>query len=79
MAGVSSQKKFKNKVEQLQSHFKGEGKEDDGIESGDWSPDNIAANRRKILEREQPWILRGMTCSDYYDQVIKPQMEAKAA
>ena len=63
----------------LQQKWDGEVEENDDLESGDWSSENLAKNRQKILEREAPWVLKKMSISDYYDQYIKPQQEAKAA
>jgi hypothetical protein len=74
-----SKRSLQKKVALLQSHFDGEKVEEDPIESGDWSPENLAKNRQKILEREAPWVLKNMSCSDYYDQYIKPTQMAKAA
>jgi hypothetical protein len=76
---MAKKRSLQNKVALLQSHFDGEKKEEDPIESGEWSPENIAKNRQKILEREAPWVLKNMSISDYYDQYIKPQQMAKAA
>jgi hypothetical protein len=76
---MAKKRSLQNKVALLQSHFNGEKKEEDPIESGEWSPENIAKNRQKYLEREAPWVLKNMSISDYYDQYIKPQQMAKAA
>jgi hypothetical protein len=76
---MTKKRSLQNKVALLQSHFNGEKKEEDPIESGEWSPENIAKNRQKILEREAPWVLKNMSISDYYEQYIKPQQMAKAA
>jgi hypothetical protein len=73
-----SKRSLQKKVALLQSHFDGDKKEDD-LETGDWSLENIAKNRERYLETEAPWVLKNMSVSDYYDQYIKPQQEAKAA
>jgi len=73
-----SKRSLQKKVALLQSHFDGDIKEDD-VETGDWSSENLAKNRQKYYEKEAPWVLKNMSCSDYYDQYIKPQQEAKAA
>ena len=74
-----SKRSMQKKVALLQQKWDGEVEEKDEIESGDWSPENIAKNRQKILEKEAPWVLKNMSISDYYDQYIKPQQEAQAA
>ena len=73
-----SKRSMQKKVALLQQKWDGETKEDD-VETGDWSAENLAKNRQKILEKEAPWVLKKMSISDYYDQYIKPQQEAKAA
>lgn len=73
-----SKRSMQKKVALLQQKWDGETEEDD-VETGDWSQENIAKNRQKILEREAPWVLKNMSVSDYYDQYIKPTQEAKAA
>ena len=73
-----SKRSMQKKVALLQQKWDGETKEDD-VETGDWSQENIAKNRQRILEREAPWVLKNMSVSDYYDQYIKPTQEAKAA
>jgi len=75
MSKLSMQKK----VALLQQKWDGEVDQSDDVETGEWSPENLAKNRQKILEREAPWVLKKMSISDYYDQYIKPQQEAKAA
>ena len=74
-----SKRSMQKKVALLQQKWDGEVEEKDKIESGDWSAENIAKNRQKILEKEAPWVLKNMSISDYYDQYIKPQQEAQAA
>lgn len=73
-----SKRSMQKKVALLQSHFDGEVKEDE-IDSGEWSPEAIAERRRKIYEKETPWVLKGMTASEYYDEYIKPTQIPKAA
>ena len=73
-----SKRSMQKKVALLQQKWDGETKEDD-VETGDWSQENIAKNRQRILEKEAPWVLKNMSVSDYYDQYIKPTQEAKAA
>jgi hypothetical protein len=73
-----SKRSLQKKVALLQSHFDGDTKEDD-VKTGDWSSENLAKNRQKYYEKEAPWILKKMSVSDYYDQFIKSQQEAKAA
>ena len=73
-----SKRSMQKKVALLQSHFDGEIEEDE-IDSGDWSPESIAENRRKYYEKETPWVLKKMSASEYYEQVIKPTQMAKAA
>lgn len=73
-----SKRSMQKKVALLQQKWDGETEEDD-VETGDWSQENIAKNRQRILEREAPWVLKNMSVSDYYDQYIKPTQEAKAA
>jgi hypothetical protein len=67
------------KVALLQQKWDGEVDEKDDVETGEWSSENLAKNRQRILEKEAPWVLKNMSCSDYYDQYIKPTQEAKAA
>ena len=74
-----TKRSLQKKVALLQSHFDGEKVEEDPIESGEWSPENLAKNRQKYLEKEAPWILKNMTASQYYDEYIKPKQMAKAA
>ena len=74
-----SKRSMQKKVALLQQKWDGEVDDKDEIESGDWSPENIAKNRQKILEKEAPWVLKNMSISDYYDQYIKPQQEAAQA
>ena len=69
---------MQKKVALLQDKWDGETKEDD-VETGEWSAENLAKNRQKILEKEAPWVLKNMSVSDYYDQYIKPTQEAQAA
>jgi hypothetical protein len=73
-----SKRSMQKKVALLQSHFDGDVPQDDP-DVGDWSPEAIAENRRRYYEKETPWILKNMSCSDYYDQYIKPTQMAKAA
>jgi hypothetical protein len=81
MAGVVSQKKLKGKVALLQSHFKGELKDDniDQAGTGDWSPENIKRNRERYLKEHSPWVLEGLSVSEYYEKYIKPKQEPLAA
>jgi hypothetical protein len=74
-----SKRSMQKKVALLQQKWDGEVDEKDDVETGEWSSDNLAKNRQRILEKEAPWVLKNMSCSDYYDQYIKPQQEAKAA
>jgi hypothetical protein len=74
-----SKRSMQKKVALLQQKWDGEIEEENELESGDWSPENIAKNRQKFLEREAPWVLKNMSCSDYYDQYIKPTQMEKAA
>lgn len=76
---MAKKRSLQQKVALLQSHFDGEKKEEDPIESGDWSPENIAKNREKYLRQHEPWVLEKMTCSEWYDLKIKPKQELKAA
>lgn len=69
---------MQKKVALLQGKWDGETKEDN-IETGEWSEENLAKNRQKILEKEAPWVLKNMSVSDYYEQYIKPTQEAQAA
>ena len=46
---MAKKRSLQQKVALLQSHFDGEKKEEDPIESGDWSPENIAKNREKYF------------------------------
>lgn len=71
-----SKRSMQKNVAQLQSHFDGEIEE---AATGDWSSENLAMNRQKYLEKEAPWVIKKISVSDYYDQYIKPQQEAKAA
>jgi len=73
-----SKRSMQKKVALLQSHFDGEIEKDDP-DVGDWSPQSIAENRKRYYEKETPWVLKNMSVSEYYDQYIKPQQEAKAA
>ena len=73
-----SKRSMQKKVALLQSHFDGDIPQDDP-DVGDWSSESIAENRRKYYEKETPWILKKMSISEYYDQVIKPTQMAKAA
>ena len=73
-----SRRSMQKKVALLQDKWDGETKEDD-FATGEWSAENLAKNRQKILEKEAPWVLKNMSVSDYYDQYIKPTQEAKAA
>ena len=73
-----SKRSMQKKEALLQQKWDGETEEDD-VETGDWSQENIAKNRQRILEREAPWVLKNMSVSDYYEQYIKPTQEAKAA
>ena len=73
-----SKRSMQKKVALLQQKWDGETKEDD-VETGDWSAENLAKNRQRILEKEAPWVLKKMSVSDYYDQYIKPQQEAAQA
>ena len=75
-----SKRSMQKKVAMLQQKWDGEVEtEKNEIESGDWSPENIAKNRQKILEKEAPWVLKNMSISDYYEQYIKPTQEATQA
>jgi hypothetical protein len=74
-----SKRSMQKKVTLLQQKWDGEVEEQNEIESGDWSAENIAKNRQKILEKEAPWVLKNMSISEYYDQYIKPKQEAQAA
>ena len=74
-----SKRSMQKKVALLQQKWDGEIEEGNELESGDWSPENIAKNRQKFLEREAPWVLKNMSISDYYDQYIKPTQMEKAA
>jgi hypothetical protein len=74
-----SKRSMQKKVALLQQKWDGEVEEQNEIESGDWSAENIAKNRQKILEKEAPWVLKNMSISEYYDQYIKPKQEAQAA
>lgn len=78
MTGAASKKKLENKVALLQDHFKGKGKEE-SLDTGEWSPENIKQRRREILRRETPWVLEGMTASEWYDLRIKPLQEKQVA
>ena len=73
-----SKRSMQKKVALLQSHFDGDIPQDDP-DVGDWSPNNLAENRRRYYEKETPWVLKNMTVSEYYEQVIKPTQMAKAA
>lgn len=72
-----TKRSLQKKVDQLQSHFDGE--DVNPNEMGEWSQENLARNRRKLLEKEAPWVLEGMTCSEWYDQKIKPTLAQEAA
>ena len=74
-----SKRSMQKKVALLQKKWDGEVEEENENESGDWSPENLAKNRQKFLEREAPWVLKNMSISDYYDQYIKPTQMEKAA
>lgn len=78
MTGAASKKKLENKVALLQDHFKGK-KEEEDLDTGEWSPENIKRRREQILRKETPWVLEGMTISEWYEQRIKPLQETKAA
>jgi hypothetical protein len=73
-----SKRSMQKKVALLQSHFEGNIPQDDP-DVGDWSPNSIAENRKKYYEKETPWVLKGMTASEYYETHIKPKQEAQAA
>jgi len=74
-----SKRSMQKKVALLQKKWDGEVEEENVNESGDWSLENLAKNKRKFLEREAPWVLKNMSISDYYDQFIKPTQMEKAA
>lgn len=74
---MAKQRSLQSKVAQLQAHFDGDAANE--IETGDWSPDNIAKNRAAINKELNPWVQYGMTCSEWYEQIIKPKSEAQAA
>lgn len=81
MAGVVSQKKLKGKVALLQSHFKGELKNEnrDNADTGEWSSENLKRNRERYYKEHAPWVLEGISVSEYYDKYIKPKQEPLAA
>jgi hypothetical protein len=72
---MAKKSSLQNNVEKLQAHFKGELNEQQ-INSGDWSPEAIAENRRRYFEKEQPWVLEGISCYEYYVKYIKPKQMA---
>jgi hypothetical protein len=72
---MAKKSSLQKNVEKLQSHFSGELSEDQ-INSGDWSPEALAENRRRYLEKEAPWVLEGISCYEYYVKYIKPKQMA---
>lgn len=79
MSGAASKKKLENKVALLQNHFKGKEKEVEDLDSGEWSPENIKRRREAFIRKETPWVLEGMTISEWYESKIKPLQEKQAA
>jgi hypothetical protein len=69
---MAKKSSLQNNVEKLQYHFKGEMSEQQ-VNSGDWSPESIAENRRRYTQKETPWVLEGIGCYDYYLKHIKPK------
>lgn len=74
---MAKKSSLQNRVEKLQSHFKGELSEKE-INSGNWSPEAIAENRRKYFLKEAPWVLEGISCYDYYVKYTKSKQTAAA-
>jgi hypothetical protein len=74
---MAKRKGIESKAALLQQHFKGELQKVDENELGDWSKENLAKNRLKMLEKEAPWVLKNMSISDYYDHYIKPTQKVQ--
>lgn len=75
-----SKRSMQKKVAALQQKWDGDNLEDENsLETGDWSPDKVAKNRENAINEQNPWLKHGMTCSEWYEKIIKPKMEAQAA
>ena len=70
-----SKRSMQKKVALLQQKWDGENLEDqNNPDTGDWSPENIAKNRSAAVKEQNPWIQYGMTCSEWYEKIVKPKM-----
>ena len=75
-----SKRSMQKKVALLQQKWDGENLQDENSpDTGDWSPENVAKNRQKAQLEYSPWLAYNMTCSEWYEKIIKPKMEAQAA
>ena len=75
-----SKRSMQKKVAKLQQKWDGDNLEDENsLETGDWSPEKVAKNREDAIKELHPWLQYGMTCSEWYEKIIKPKMEAQAA
>ena len=75
-----SKRSMQKKVALLQQKWDGENLEDQNdLETGDWSPENIAKNREAITKELNPWVQYGMSCSEWYEKIVKPKMKQQEA
>jgi hypothetical protein len=69
-----SKRSMQKKVSLLQQKWDGEVEKENDIETGDWSADNLAKNREKAIKEQNPWVAYNMTCSEWYDNIVKPKL-----
>jgi hypothetical protein len=75
-----SKRSMQKKLALLQQKWDGDNLEDQNSpDTGDWSPENIAKNREAYIKEQNPWIAYGMTCSEWYEKIIKPKMKTQEA
>jgi hypothetical protein len=71
---------MQKKLALLQQKWDGDNLEDQNdVESGDWSPENLAKNRAAYIKEQNPWVSYGMSCSEWYEKIVKPKMKGTQA
>lgn len=73
-----AKRSMQKKVALLQQKWDGDLKEEDE-EDPRWSNQEVAKNRQKAIYEQNPWLEYNMTCSEWYDKIIKPTLIKEAA
>lgn len=72
-----AKRSMQKKVALLQQKWDGDLKEEE--EDPRWSNEEVAKNRQKAIYEQNPWLEYNMTCSEWYEKIIKPTLIKEAA